>query len=158
MNHDPLEAARRLGHDHGIATIARKLGRNPQVLSHQLNPEAEQHHLGLATAIAMTELTNNECILESWAALRGKVLVALPAGTASEEELLDDVLGLDSLHGDFAKQLIEARKDGVIDSKEYDVLVLLLRRVIQRAANLEKGIGSQVRDRPVAIAGKASNG
>lgn len=147
---DPLEAARRLAYDFkgGIAALARLLGRNPQVLAHQLNPEQEHHNLGLATAIAMTEAADDERILDAWAAQRGKVVIALPEGSVGEEELFDEVLKLGVLQGDFANQLVKARSDGVIDPTENLVLVALLRRFQQQTANIEQGIGAQVRSLP----------
>lgn len=150
---DPLEAARRLGLDFGIAALARKMGRHVQVLSHQLNPEQEGHHLSLATAIAMTDLTNDERILQAWAAERGKLLVAVPVAAANEDELLDQVLELDELHGDFARNLHSARKDGVIDPSEFKLLSQLLHRVMVHAATLQGAVGSQVRSIPAITAG-----
>lgn len=148
--HDPLEAARRVAQDYpgGIAALARKLGRNPQVLAHQLNPEQEHHNLGLATAVAMTDAAEDERILDSWAALRGKVLVSVPDGSVGDEELFDSVLLLDQLKGDFAQHLVNARRDGVIDPAEHMVLVSVLRKVQQQTANLEQGVGAQVRRLP----------
>lgn len=151
---DPLEVARRIAMDHpgGIAAIARKLGRHEKVLAHQLNPEAEGHHLGLATAIAITELTGDDGILCAWAALRGQVLVAVPAGAVGEEELLDDVLQLEENHGEFARVLRSARSDGVIDEREHQALVALLRKIMSQSATLERGVGAQVRQIPGRVA------
>lgn len=145
---DPLEAARRLGHDHGIARLARLMGMNERTLAHQLNPEQDGHRLGLGTAIAMTELTGDEAILDAWAALRGKTVVAMPPLTASEDELLDDVLALDDLQGEFARALKGARADGVIDPTEYRLLAQVLHRMAGQTAKLRGQIGSQVREKP----------
>lgn len=151
---DPLEIARRIAMDFrgGIAALARRLGRHEKVLAHQLNPEAEGHHLGLATAIAITDLADDDGILDAWAALRGKVLVSLPEAASGDEELLDDVLELEENHGDFARALRAARADGVIDAREHLALVTLLRKVMSQAATLERGVGAQVREIPPARA------
>jgi len=145
---DPLEAARRLGHDVGIADLARKMGMNERVLAHQLNPEQEGHKLGLQTAIAMTELSNDNRILEAWAAARGRVCIPVPNAQASDEELLDECLGLDVAHGDFGRHLIDARRDGVIDACEFQVATQLLHRVMAQAASIQSDLAGQVRAIP----------
>lgn len=146
--HDPLEEARRLGLDFTIADLARRMGMNERVLAHQLNPEQEFHKLGLATAIAMTEITNDNRILQAWAAARGCVCVPVPRITASEDELLDMCLGLDVAHGDFGKRLITARRDGVIDAGEFKALTQLLHRLMAQAASIQGDLAGQVRERP----------
>lgn len=153
VTHDPLEAARAMARRFGIERLARLLGRHPQVLRNQLNPEQEGHQLALATAVAMTDVLDDNAILVAWAASRGFVMVKVPTGSATEEELLDDVLELEEHHGDFAKTLRTARADGVIDESEVKALVSLLRRVIAQAATLERGVTSQVREVP-AIGGR----
>lgn len=145
---DPLEAARRLGLDYGVEKFARAMHCNAQVLRNQLNPEQEQHNLGLARAMAMTDIADNDIILAAWAAHRGKVLIQIPDGSLSDDELMDDILKLDDHHGDFAKTLRAARQDGVIDPAEHRILVLLLRKIMAQAATLEHGVGSQVREVP----------
>ncbi|MGL6556969.1 phage regulatory CII family protein [Aeromonas dhakensis] len=89
---DVLLAAYLLGKSHNISEIARLMGKGETVLANKLNPDCDSHHLNLGEAVAITELTGDNRILEAWAASRGKALVDLPAGVVSDDDLVEQVL------------------------------------------------------------------
>ena len=68
---DVLWAAYLLGQHHNISEIARLLGKGPTVLANKLNHECDSHHLNLGEAVAVTEITGDNRILEAWAASQG---------------------------------------------------------------------------------------
>ena len=115
---DVMASAYELGHQHNISDIARHLGKSPVVLANKLNPDCDTHHLTLGEAIAITELTNDNKILNSWAQLRGKLLVDMPAGTVNDEDLADQVMMVQAVVGKMMQVIHDARKDGVIDRIE----------------------------------------
>ena len=96
---DVLLAAYLLGKSHNISEIARLMGKGETVLANKLNPDCDSHHLNLGEAVAITELTGDNRILEAWAASRGKALVDLPAGVVSDDDLVEQVLLAQSVFG-----------------------------------------------------------
>jgi len=61
---DVLVAAYLLGKSHNISKLARLMGKGETVLANKLNPECDSHHLNLGEAVAVTELTDDNAILE----------------------------------------------------------------------------------------------
>lgn len=86
---DVLAAAYQLGQRLNISELARHMGKSPTILANKLNPDCDTHHLTLGEAVAITELSADNGILESWAHLRGKMLVDVPAGAVNDEDLAD---------------------------------------------------------------------
>lgn len=60
----------------GLPVLARLLKKSPTTLAHEVNPPAgSMAKLGLATAVQLTEATNDDRILHAWAEARGYRLV-----------------------------------------------------------------------------------
>jgi hypothetical protein len=76
--------------------------------------------LSLAEAVRMTDLTDDERILEAWVHQRGAVLVKLPAATETpdNQEILSKFLELTAHYGALARRYQEATEDDVVDEKE----------------------------------------
>ena len=90
---DPIEAAYQLSRRYNITDLAKLMGnKRPTTLNNKFNPACEDHHLTLSEAMAVTELTGDNAILQAWALARGHTLVALPDSTVTEEELADQVM------------------------------------------------------------------
>nr|WP_116704445.1 integron integrase [Marinobacter fuscus] len=73
-----MAAAYSIGHRFNASELARLMGRKPAEFCKKLNPDCDDRHLTLAEAVAVTEITGDNAILEAWAVSRGKVLVDLP--------------------------------------------------------------------------------
>ncbi|MFM4933376.1 phage regulatory CII family protein [Aeromonas veronii] len=153
---DPIEAAYQLSRDYNIAELARLMGnKRPTTLNNKFNPQCEDHHLYLSEAIAVTELTGDNAILQAWALSRGHVLVALPDSTVSEEELADQVMTVTEVVGAVFGELRDARQDGYIDPVERQGIKVAVHRAIRELLSLDESVASQVRSLPVAVQGGA---
>ncbi|MFQ2885053.1 phage regulatory CII family protein [Aeromonas caviae] len=153
---DPIDAAYQLSRSYNVTELARLMGnKRPTTLNNKFNPQCEDHHLYLSEAIAVTELTGDNAILQAWALSRGQVLVALPDSTVSEEELADQVMTVTSVVGAVFGELHLARQDGVIDPIERQAITAAVHRAIRELLSLEESVASQVRPLPVAVQGGA---
>ena len=74
---DVMAAAYGIGHRYNASELARLMGRKPGEFCKKLNPDCDDRHITLAEAVAITELTGDNAILEAWSASRDKVLVEL---------------------------------------------------------------------------------
>ena len=143
---DVLLAAYLLGKRNNISELARMLGKGTTILANKMNPECDTHHLSLGEAVAITEMTGDNSILDSWAASRGKALVDIPAGVTSDEELADLVMIVSESVAQVFSAYREARQDGVIDQYERQQIGHRVRGAIRDLLSLDAEIGGQVRE------------
>lgn len=143
---DVLSAAQQLGHRHNISELARLLGKSQVILANKLNPDCDSNHLNLGEAIAITELSDDNGIIEAWAVSRGKVLVDIPTGVASDEELADLVMIVSESVAQVFAAYREARKDGLIDRDERKEIGRRVQDAIRDLLSLDEVIGGQVRE------------
>ncbi len=143
---DVLFSAYSLGQRHNISELARRLGKGATILANKLNPDCDTHHLTLGEAVAITELSDDNGILEAWAASRGAVLVDVPAGVTSDEELADLVMIVSESVALVFAAYREARKDGVIDKHERRDIGHRVQDAIRDLLSLDAEIGGQVRE------------
>ncbi|HAU4930549.1 phage regulatory CII family protein [Aeromonas hydrophila] len=148
-----LVAAYLLGKDHNISEIARLMGKGENVLANKLNPDCDSHHLNLGEAVAITELTGDNRILDAWAASRGKALVDLPAGVVSDDDLVEQVLLAQSVFGKLMQSIHDARADGVIDRMEHGQIERIGTQAAEHVLGLIRTTAVNVRTLPPA-AGK----
>lgn len=144
----PLIAAYLLGKKHNASDLARKLGLSPNVLGNKLNPDQEFHKLSLGEAIAITELTDDNLILEAWCHQRGGIFLLLPDAVTGDEELADQMMKLNEALGSAMCELRTARQDGVIDPQEFEQIKSELMITIHEALALKTMIKNQVRELP----------
>ena len=143
---DVLVAAQQLGQRHNISDLARLLGKGQIILANKLNPDCDSNHLNLGEAVAITELADDNGILDAWAASRGKVLVDIPAGVTTDEELADLVMIVSESVAQVFCAYREARRDGVIDRHERQEIGQCVRGAIRDLLSLDAEIGGQVRE------------
>lgn len=145
---DVLLAAYLLGQHHNISELARLLGKGPTVLANKFNPDCDSHHLNLGEAVAVTELTGDSRILETWAASCGKALVDLPAGVVSDDDLIEQVLLAQSVFGKLMQAIHDARADGVIDRMEQGQIERIGTQAAEHVLGLIRSTGANVRQLP----------
>lgn len=148
---DVLAAAYRLGHDHNISELARLMGKGATVLANKLNPDCDSHHLNLGEAVAVTELTGDHRIVEAWAASLGKMLVDMPAGAVSDDDLVEQVLLAQSVFGKLMQAIHDARVDGVIDWMEQGQIERVGTLVAEQVMGLISSTGANVRPLPTIV-------
>lgn len=144
----PQDAAYLLGKRGNISDLARKLGMSPNVLGNKLNPDQEFHKLSLGEAVAITELANDDAIIESWAASRGYMLVKIPDHVSCDEELCDQLMIMSESHGSTLGEIRQARADGIITPDEFTAITQKIKQQISEALALKEIIRGQVRELP----------
>ncbi|AMQ45054.1 transcriptional regulator [Aeromonas veronii] len=147
---DVLLAAYLLGKSHNISEFARLMGKGETVLANKLNPDCDSHHLNLGEAVALTELTGDHRIVEAWAASLGKVLVDLPAGVVSDDDLVEQVLLAQSVFGKLMQAIHDARADGVIDRVEHSQIERIGTQAAEHVLGLISTTAANVRNLPAA--------
>ncbi|WP_429120529.1 phage regulatory CII family protein [Aeromonas allosaccharophila] len=145
---DVLAAAYLLGQATNISDLARKLGKSPVVLANKMNPDCDSHHLNLGEAVAVTELADENRILEAWTAGRGLMLVARPHGSVSDDDLVEQVLLAQSVFGKLMQAIHDARVDGVIDRMEQGQIERVGTLVAEQVMGLIRSTGANVRPLP----------
>jgi hypothetical protein len=89
------------------------------VLRNKVNLNNTTHHLTLAEAVRMTDLTDDERILEAWARHRGKVLMDIPAPeNCSDGEVIELMSESMKTFGDIGAAITDTFSDGRVESHE----------------------------------------
>ena len=144
---DPIEAVYQLGRRYNITQMARLMScKRPSTLINKFNPACEGHHLTLSEAIAVTEFTNDNAIISAWALSRGQMLVDMPEGAVSDEDLVEQVLLVQAIFGQLMQVIHDARRDGVIDRLEQAQIERVGRESAQHVLGLICSTGANVRE------------
>lgn len=143
---DVLVAAQQLGHRHNISELARLLGKSQVILANKLNPDCDGNHLNLGEAVAITELTGDSGIISAWALSRGQMLVDMPEGAVSDDDLVEQVLLAQAIFGQLMQTIHDARRDGVIDRLEQAQIERIGRESAQHVLGLICSTGANVRE------------
>ena len=143
---DVLFSAYSLGQRYNISDLARRLGKGATILANKLNPDCDTHHLTLGEAVAITELTNDNGILNAWALSRGQMLVDMPEGAVSDEDLVEQVLLAQAIFGELMREIHDARRDGIIDRLEQSRIENIGRSAAQQVIGLITTTGANVRE------------
>lgn len=141
----PDESMRNFRKENDIALLARKTGTSNTVLLDRLNPDRDAK-LGYLEAIGHSHLTGDTVLLKAWAHEMGYGLFEKPTGIVGDEEILDIFLGIQKIQGYLCSTLHDARKDGVIDSKENLHLSSIIDEIMNEMATLKAEIKNQVRE------------
>lgn len=118
------DAAYDVAHDYpgGLKTLAARMDANYDVLRNKLNPNptAENRNvLTLKEAVKITDLANDNRILQAWASERDCILVQLPKVEECDNvELLAKFTQVLSDMGELAKTHSDAIADGVVNDRE----------------------------------------
>lgn len=141
----PLAAASTFTDDHNVSDIARTMGKNPKTLLAKLSNDVETHHLTLAEAIAVTDITGDERIIKAWAHSCGQVLFTLPGKTLTDDEFSDLLLTVQRGSGALAESILKARSDGVISEQDYSDIHSHVLNAISGLLQLDEELKHQVR-------------
>ena len=96
--------------------------------------------------IDTTKLKGDNSILDAWAASRGKVLVDMPEGAVSDDDLVEQVLLVQAIFGQLMQVIHDARRDGVIDRLEQAQIERVGRESAQHVLGLICSTGANVRE------------
>ena len=115
------DAAYSTVHDYkgGSESLAPRLGMSAAVLRNKVNTNTATHHLTLAEAVRMVDLTGDDRILHAWAKHRNGVLVTLPhSEIVSDQAVMEHMAATWKTHGDVGTQISKALEDGRMDRRE----------------------------------------
>lgn len=118
-----IDAAYAVVHDYpgGSESLAPRLGMSAAVLRNKVNPNNATHHLGLADAVRATDVTNDDRMLEAWAATRGYALVKLPSAVDCCDAAIVELMGKAwSTHGDVGQEIVKTLEDGRVERHEIE--------------------------------------
>lgn len=131
--------------------MARRIGRSPAVLHNKFSDADDRYAITDAEADAIAyevaEQMHDLSYIEAKCALFRGVFVLLPEpGEAADDDVFAAFLnGMHSL-GDLARELTEARADGVVSSDEFDAIDARARRHIATITGALLTLKTQVRD------------
>lgn len=139
----------------GIARLAKKIGRSEGVLNNKFSEADDRYDVmdreADALALEIRAVTGDTAYIEAKCALFGGVFVPLPeSGIAADDDVLSDLLSVMGALGDMARELTEARADGVITPDEFSAFELRAKRVQARVQHSVMTLRSQVVEAPVA--------
>lgn len=116
------DAAYHVVHDYpgGSESLGPRVDISSAVLRNKVNPNNDTHRLTLAEAVRITDITSDDRILQAWARARGYMLIKPPAGHTCDMAILEQVVGLAVVNGEFMATVNEALSDGKITRDEIE--------------------------------------
>jgi len=133
------DAAHATVHDYpgGSESLGPRVGISAAVLRNKVNPHNSTHHLTLAEAQRIVDMTNDDRILRVWAHQRGYLLVKAPDGTQEcDMSILEGVSGSVFSHGGFVGSIHESLVDGNLTSEELRGIEKAAKKAMTAIANL----------------------
>lgn len=119
-----IDAAHGTVHDYpgGSESLGPRVDISAAVLRNKVNPNNSTHHLTLAEAVRIADLTADYRMLKAWAHEAGFLLVKAPknARDSSDMAVLEQVAGLMVANGAFGKEIYDALSDGAVSAAEVE--------------------------------------
>ncbi|KGV90510.1 phage regulatory CII family protein [Burkholderia pseudomallei ABCPW 30] len=128
-----LDTAHAVAHTYpgGCESLAPRLGVSAAVLRSKVNPNTDTHKLTLQEAVRISEVTDNDAILEAWASERGYALVKLPSAVECCDAAIVELMGKAwSTHGLVGREIVKTLEDGRVEHSE---VVRVEARIFQHA-------------------------
>jgi len=140
------DAAYHTVHDYpgGSESLGPRVGISPAVLRNKVNPNNDTHHLTLAEAVRIVDITDDDRMLRAWAHSRGYLLVRPPEGDQSDMSVLEQVVSLGVANGQFMQAIHSALADGKITQDELAAIQQAKRDVQSAAATVAQRIEGMV--------------
>ena len=109
------------GYKGGCESLAPRIGMSAAVLRSKVNPNTETHQATLMNAVQITEMADDDRVLEAWARERGYALVKIPNVESCSDAAIVEMMGEAwSTHGDVGKEICKTLEDGRVEEKEVD--------------------------------------
>jgi hypothetical protein len=115
------DAAYAVAHDYpgGTESLAPRLGMSGAVLRNKVNPNNTTHHLTLAEALRMSEITSDRRIAEAFARELGLVCIELPAPeNCADADVIELMAQTWETNGDIGRQVNQTFADGRVEQHE----------------------------------------
>lgn len=128
----------------GIKGAARAIGRSPGILYNKFSESMPHYDVTAREAIALCRAIGDHGYVDAVCAEFGGMFLPLPEGPAAEDDVLAASLEMIRQMGDLARELTEARADGLIDEHEFSAMELRGQRMIRAVHTLLQELKSQV--------------
>lgn len=144
-------------HGHGgIVALAKLIGRSAGVLYNKFSEADDRYEItdreADALALEIFRVTGRTDYIEAKCAAHGGLFVPLPErGEAADDDVLASLLESMQALGDMARELTEARADGLITPAEFSAFELRARRLIARVQSSVQSVKTQVHDEPAVV-------
>lgn len=151
MSHrDPIDAlhAVLLATEGGISAAAKRIGRSPGILHNKFSDAMPHYEVTAREALALADYAKTTIYAEAVCEHFGGTFLALPAGSAAEDDVLQAYLGIIQQMGELSKEFTEARADGVIEPDEFEAIKLRGHRTCAAIAHMLNELQTMVRDLP----------
>jgi hypothetical protein len=155
MSHpDPIDAlhAALLALPGGIAGAAPVVGRSPGHLHNKFSEAMPHYEVTAREAIALSRYAKSTAYVEALCAEFGGVFLEVPAGSASDDDVLQSYLDIIRQMGELSKEFTEARADGVIEPAEFEAMKLRASRTVSAIMHMMREIEGMVRELPKPVA------
>ncbi|MBN3848170.1 hypothetical protein G3N58_15215 [Paraburkholderia sp. Ac-20342] len=116
-----LDTAHAVAHDYpgGCESLAPRIGMSAAVLRSKVNPNTDTHQLTLVNAVRVTEVANDDRILEAWARERGYLLHKVPGVEHCSDEAIVELMAQTwETNGDIGKEVNRTFADGRVQQHE----------------------------------------
>jgi hypothetical protein len=100
----------------GVAALAPRMGKNPNTLQHEANPNDPTHKPKLADAELVTGLTGDPQIAQAMALACGHI--CLPVAAGRRGELAAEIAAVGKEFGDVMQATLKALEDGKVTHRE----------------------------------------
>lgn len=140
----------------GIAALAQSIGRSAGVLHNKFSEAVVGNEItdreADALALKIRASTGAQGYIESKCALHGGLFVVLPEdGMAADDDVLASMLDSMRSLGELARELSEARADGLITPDEFSAIELRARRLQASIQHAVATLRTQVVQPPQAM-------
>lgn len=137
----------------GITGIAKLIGRSAGVLHNKFSESEEKYALNVREALTIAdtlqETTGATGFIEAMALHFGGLFIPLPPeGEAADDDVLSALLDSIRSLGDLARELHEAREDGIITRDEFSAIELRARRLQATIHSAVQILRTQVQEEP----------
>ncbi|QDJ40309.1 phage regulatory CII family protein [Bordetella hinzii] len=116
------DAAYHTVHDYagGSESLGPRVGISAAVLRNKVNPNNETHHLTLAEAQRIVDLTGDFRMLRAWAHQTGHLLIKAPDSKRAESDMsvLEQMVGFMVASGAYGQEIHKALADGSVTRDE----------------------------------------
>lgn len=115
------DAAYAIAHDYpgGTDSLAPRLGMSGAVLRNKVNPNNTTHHLTLAEAVRMSQITGDSRIVQTWAQELGFVVIEIPAvESCADGEVIELMARTWETNGEIGREVNRTFADGKVEAHE----------------------------------------
>ncbi|SDR18628.1 Phage regulatory protein CII (CP76) [Paraburkholderia fungorum] len=118
-----LDTLHAVAHDYpgGCESLAPRIDMSAAVLRSKVNVNNDTHKPTLMEAVRITDVSDDDRVLEAWARERGYALVKVPNIEGCTDAAIVELMGEAwSTHGDVGKEIVKTLEDGKVEFKEVD--------------------------------------